>query len=744
MLTTTPKYNVFSPGSGAHLMVTAALLALASPISALAQGSAAPVPPTQPASPAPPPPIDETWVTDLDPDTPLAPLPDMDVAWPDFDTPLPVPPELPPVLPTQIADGAVPGDLPLPDRVEVTGEPGSDTGAILAADDPLTLPEPVAPARASGETELTVGVEPLPAQVNAEGQHRYRIELGALGDADTPGLRARFDGLSVLRAEAGTPANAAQINRRITEDSDLVNRLLRNSGYYDATLHSSVSAVGNVLLVRFAADPGPLYRYDAVRLNGLDVAGPEETMRLAAAFPIGTGQAIDADALIGAQVGLELLMRETGYPFGDVGEELVTIDHDTRLGDLDQPVVPGARLRLGGIVVDDGGLLGARHIQRIARFRPGEWYRQSAVEDLRRALIGTGLVASADIAPVQGDGDTVDLSIGLDRAPPRTIAAAIGYSSGEGFRLEGSWEHRNMFPPEGALLLRGVLGTQEQLASISYRRSNFMRRDHTLTFQALVNTVDRAAFQANTALLSGRLERQSTLIYQKRWTWSVGFELVATDERDNRRIVGAGRETYFVGALPMTVGYDRSNDLLDPTSGFRLSARVSPELSIRGAAFGYVRAQVDASGYMPVADRVVLAGRLRLGTIYGSDVPAIAPSRRYYAGGGGSVRGYGYQRIGPVDALGDPSGGRSLFEAAVEARIRLAAFGGAFSVVPFIDAGNVYATEYPDFSGLRYGAGVGVRYHSSFGPLRVDVGTPLNPRTGDSRVTVFVSLGQAF
>ena len=143
-------------------------------------------------------------------------------------------------------------------------------------------------------------------------------------------------------------------------------------------------------------------------------------------------------------------MRETGYPFGDVGEELVTIDHDTRLGDLDQPVVPGARLRFGGIVVDDGGLLGARHIQRIARFRPGEWYRQSAVEDLRRALIGTGLVASADIAPVQGDGDTVDLSIGLDRAPPRTIAAAIGYSSGEGFRLEGSWEHRNMFPPEAA------------------------------------------------------------------------------------------------------------------------------------------------------------------------------------------------------------------------------------------------------------------------------------------------------
>jgi translocation and assembly module TamA len=135
---------------------------------------------------------------------------------------------------------------------------------------------------------------------------------------------------------------------------------------------------------------------------------------------------------------------------------------------------------------------------------------------------------------------------------------------------------------------------------------------------------------------------------------------------------------------------------------------------------------------------------VRLGSIPGTALTRIAPSRRFYSGGGGSVRGFGYQAIGPRDTLGDPTGGRSVAEFALEARVRLGLFGGAFSVVPFLDGGNVYGATLPKFSGLRFGAGLGVRYHTSFGPIRVDLGTPINPRAGDPRITVAVSLGQAF
>jgi translocation and assembly module TamA len=141
---------------------------------------------------------------------------------------------------------------------------------------------------------------------------------------------------------------------------------------------------------------------------------------------------------------------------------------------------------------------------------------------------------------------------------------------------------------------------------------------------------------------------------------------------------------------------------------------------------------------------VVAAGRLRLGTIMGADRDDIAPSRRFYAGGGGSVRGYGYQRLGPRDADGDPIGGRSLAEFALEARIRLKAFGGDFGIVPFFDGGTLSTKSMPDLGHWQFGAGIGVRYYSSFGPIRVDVGTPLNPQSDDSRVAVVVSLGQAF
>ena len=141
----------------------------------------------------------------------------------------------------------------------------------------------------------------------------------------------------------------------------------------------------------------------------------------------------------------------------------------------------------------------------------------------------------------------------------------------------------------------------------------------------------------------------------------------------------------------------------------------------------------------------MIAGRTRRGTIVGASRDRIAPSRRFYAGGGGSVRGYGFQRLGPRDPVfDDPIGGRSVAEFALEARIRVNLLGDKVGIVPFLDAGNIYESSLPKLDDLRFGAGIGVRYHTRFGPIRVDVGTPLNPQSGDPRIAVYVSLGQAF
>ena len=252
--------------------------------------------------------------------------------------------------------------------------------------------------------------------------------------------------------------------------------------------------------------------------------------------------------------------------------------------------------------------------------------------------------------------------------------------------------------------------------------------------------VNRTAYVARTLDIGAGFERQTNILWQKKWTWSIGADLLASSERDATRIASSPRRTFFIGAFPTSLSYDGSNDLLDPSSGFRLGLRVSPEVSLQAGTFTYVRSQFDGSYYLPAGDKIVLAGRVRLGTIIGTRSNAIAPSRRFYSGGGGSVRGYGYQLIGPRDAANDPIGGRSLTEFAVEARVRL----GNFGVVPFLDGGNIYTSSVPKFSKFRWGAGLGGRYYSSFGPIRIDVGTPINPQKGDPRITVFVSLGQAF
>jgi translocation and assembly module TamA len=365
------------------------------------------------------------------------------------------------------------------------------------------------------------------------------------------------------------------------------------------------------------------------------------------------------------------------------------------------------------------------------------------VEDLRQALVATGLISSVTLRPVaRPESDLVDLAVQLEPAPMRTIAGEAGYGTGEGVRAELSWQHRNLLPPEGAVTFRGVIGTREQLVSAVLRRNNFQRRDQVLNAQVAIAHTDRPAYNARTFVLAGGIERQSNIIWQKAWTWSVGAELTATDERDVDLASGmTRRRTFFIGALPAYLGYDGSNDLLDPTRGFRLAARFSPEASLESGSFFYARAQLDGSFYQPVSETVTLAGRTRLGTIFGASRDRIAPSRRFYAGGGGSVRGYGFQALGPRDPVfDDPIGGRSLAEFAIEARVRV----GDFGIVPFVDGGNISTSPWPRFDNLRFGAGIGARYHTRFGPIRVDVATPINPQPGDPRIAVYVSLGQAF
>ena len=584
------------------------------------------------------------------------------------------------------------------------------------------------------------------AVASAAGDIRYTVQVDGLGPVgDSEELLRTFRQQSALEAERKDPANAAQIGRRANADADLLTQLLRANGYYDAAVAPRTEKVGNTLSVVLTADPGAQYHFASVDLPGLDSAGPDAS-RLRDSFAVKAGDPIVATDVIAAGVSLTTALGEQGYAGATLGEQDIEVNHQTHLATLVLPVNPGPVARFGTIHVSGRPAFSASHVALIARFKRGDPFQRSKLDDLRRALVATTLIANADIqvVPVQG-GKTVDINVRLEPAPQHTIAGELGYGTAQGVRLEASWTDRNFFNPEGALTLRGIAGTNEQLLGVQVRRSNFAIRDQTLNLQFSASHQKFAAYTAKTIDLAASIERQSNFIWHKKWTWSYGGEWLGTIERGvfSGALVKSTRR-FLIAAAPLSLGYDGSDSLLDPTAGFRLSGRVSPEISFHGGHFSYGRAQVDASAYHPVSDRVVVAGRVRLGTIFGSSLFNIAPSRRLYAGGGGSVRGYGYQQLGPKDLDGDPIGGRGLAEFALEARVRLKQFGGNLGVVPFFDGGTLTSSARPDFRHWRTAVGLGVRYYSMFGPIRVDVGIPLNRQTGDGPFAVTVSLGQAF
>ena len=668
------------------------------------------------------------------------------------------------------------------DNPEAWAEQGVPPEAAAAEDAPPPVEEeladmPLVDVPWPSELELPA-IEPLEPEEGIEFAEDLLAPLPALADGDEERLSDElllvfpselslfperdefldtFESLSTVE-EYDSENSAARLAAQARADEALLHRLLRIYGYYDAQVIRSVGgapagqeAQAQSGLVRFDIIPGTRYTVGAVDLGQLAAAG-EDYRTLRDSFEIETGGPLNSFDIEREQADLDLALGETGYPFAAIDAPELLVDHDRLEGDLTMPVRPGGKYNFGRITSNLPKFMSGRHLEEIARFEPGDLYQRSLEMDLRRALQATGIVATATITPVEtaapanGEPGTVDLAVEMTPAELRTLAGSVGYGTGEGFKLEGSWEHRNLFPPEGALKVRGIAGTREQLAGVTFRRNNFKGRDQILTVDLFASTLDYDAYDARTISLVGTFERVSTLLFQKPFSWSAGLELVATQEREaDANGVFGPRQTYFVGALPGYAMWDTSDDLLNPTRGFRLSTRLSPEVSrTNGAESVYLRGQVEGTYYLPVSEKIVLAGRARFASIPGAPIEAIAPSRRLYAGGGGSVRGYSYRAIGPQNNQGDPTGGRSLTELSLEARITTGFLDGALQVVPFVDAGTVGAASTPGFNQIKIGAGVGVRYLTGFGPVRVDVGVPLNPGPNDAKFGVYVGLGQAF
>ncbi|MDJ0979683.1 MAG: BamA/TamA family outer membrane protein [Erythrobacter sp.] len=660
-----------------------------------------------------------------------------------------------------------PTDKPGPLLPELAGGQDGADGQSASFDDPeFGKPLPPFDEAMLDALEFAAQSEEPEAQ---RGELKYEWRLTGIEEVDaitSVDLRDRFRGQSALAKGDGKAANIAMLNARLEDDQELLLRLLRAEGWYQTEVTGRIEGEGEAnerkAIAFIEVSVGPRFTFASIAIDA-DATIPPDL--IANAVTLDVGDPIVARRVLANEAVIATVLPENGYPFAKIGQREIILNAESGTGSYRLPVTTGPRARFGSFAVEGDAVFEEEKLGIIARFERGDLFDESYLDDLRRALAATALLSSFSVeakptGEEAGDGiQYVTILVDQTKGPPRTIAATAGYGTGQGARVEGSWTHRNLFPTQGALTASVLAGTREQGGSVVYRRSNAGRRDRTFEFGVSGLRSDFDAFEAITGRIGAQYSYVSTPIWQKRVTYAFGAEVLASVE--DAFDVEAGEfvdQTYAIAALNGQVGFDTTDTLLNPTRGFRLEALVQPEGSIDGGFTPYVRAIFDASAYYPASDGLVIAGRARIGTIQGADRVDIAPSRRLYAGGGGSVRGFGFQKLGPRVETPNPNfdpddpdetdnpfiltpiGGRSVIEAAAEARYRF----GDYGIAAFVDAGQVYGDTAPQFSDIRFGAGLGGLVYTSFGPVRVDVATPIDRRPGESLINVYVSIGQAF
>jgi translocation and assembly module TamA len=553
-----------------------------------------------------------------------------------------------------------------------------------------------------------------------------------------------YDESSLVLEKERPLATLRGVRRRATADEDLFLRLLRSRGYYAASLRWTLvesSGPEGVAEVRFLVDPGPVYPIRSVDIRGLP---PEATFltekKGLRRLGLKPGEPGAASSLLAARKQLVTELVKLGYPFAAIEEDEFAIDHaeDRRDMSVTFVVSAGPRAYFGDSTVEGDRKVDPEYVLRRLTFERGALYDPDEVEESRRKLIDAGVFSAVSIS----HADTLDeegllpMRVKVTENKARTVGAGASFSSAQGVGLKAFWEHRNLLGGAEGLRIEGEANQLGFRLLSFYREPDFLEPDQNLLLEFSAAAEDTDAYRSDSLRAAAGVERP--LGASLTGGAGVSFEQTA--------ITGSYQDDDFtLIGFPALLRYDTTDDLLDATMGHRLGLYVTPYFDPLDQATSFISLRLNERYYkrLDSEDRYVFAGRFAVGSIQGATGNDVPLTKRFYAGGADSVRGYDYQFVGPLDEDNDPRGGLSLVQFGAEIRWKITP---TLGLVPFLEAANVYEDSVPDFSGeFFWGAGLGARYYTVAGPLRVDVGFPLNARDGvDDFFELYISLGQAF
>lgn len=565
----------------------------------------------------------------------------------------------------------------------------------------------------------------------------YQFRLEGVEDDNLADLLRRGSELVTLADKP--PISQAALLNRIERDRATFDAILRSEGWYQGTIGSTIDDATQPPTVVMQVDPGPrflLRSFAVVPFGEADAA----SVPLPGVNDVGLtmGQPARAADVVAAERRVLTWLGDRAHPLAQFGDREIIVDHADYSMRVTGAVDPGPAVTFGPLVITGLTSVEEDYVRLLVPWTEGEPFDREKVEAFRQKLLRTGLFATVVVTPAEtADADgRLPITVETAEAKQNSVGGGFKYYTTEGPAGEVFWEMRNAWGRDEDFRITAELGRIAQQATIDVLVPNWRQVDQSLVGQLVGQRETTDAYDKSGVEASAQIRR----VFWQHWAGGIGPSLETSwitedNKTDNSSLFG----------LPMFVFRDTTDNPLDPTEGSKLRIGPTPYVGWYQTSQLFTTTEVSGSAYysLDAEHRYILAGRAKIGSLIGESRDSVPADKRFYAGGGSSIRGYPFQKVGPLDDNGDPIGGRSLLEVSGEFRARV---WGNFGVVPFIDGGTVYDSVVPNLTDtVRWGAGLGLRYYTAIGPVRVDLATPLNPRKDvDDPIQFYISLGQSF
>jgi translocation and assembly module TamA len=457
------------------------------------------------------------------------------------------------------------------------------------------------------------------------------------------------------------------------------------------------------------------------------------------------GDAGRADFVIAGESRALGQVLNDGYADAALGQRRVIVDHADYSVHPIYRINTGERARLGEIMILGTTKTKTKWVKRIVPWQAGDTYSTEKISELQRRIIDTGAYDSVNIR--LGDkvaGSNIrTINVTLEDRAKTTLETLVSYSTTEGVSGEVRVGRYNMFGRGDSFINRVLLGQIESRLETTLKLPHYRKPDQTLSLSLGAFRDDTDAYREQGIDAKADITRKFT----RTSYWSVGVDANYAKNREPSYYLTNTNidRNYWAFSVIGTYLLDKTDNILNPKRGFKADATIEPTLITGDANLSYIKMVGQASYYkgLDKTQKTVFASRARIGSIIGGSIPEIPAAKRLYVGGGGSVRGYKYQGIGPrySDSDETPIGGLSLVEMSVEIRHQ---FDNKMGFVAFIDTGTLGIDSVPSFDEFKAGGGVGFRYDLGFAPLRIDLAVPFDKPKNDPSYQIYIGVGQSF